>query len=1338
MDPLSILSAVIEIGDLVQMIINYGIEVKNFKNEQAKVLKQMQGLAILLQQLADRLKGSNEADPWFQGLSKLAKPQANRSYGSDSVFAQLNAACAAIDVEVQPKHGYMRRVWARAIFPLRTKGEINDKLTEVRNLSFLIDQVLHHDDHAVQMATKNEVTVISSRVTAMDEKEEIKERDEERKAIVTWLSPLESAARQDEIFDRDLKTGQWLLNSEEFKHWVMGRPWFLCCWGAPGTGKTVLCSIIVNHLQQRFGGQDVPVLCLYLNDKESKDQTLDNLMGSLLKQVVQHQATSFQSPTVKKLFQKDRTGSRAKASEIVSALQSELKQYKRTYLVVDALDECSGSFRSKFLDILQTMSRQLGNLSLLITLRPWGGELLLQKIGCNNCGRRPLRVYFHCAICDPPDGFDLCQTCSDQKAACKVRTHVLKEPYLQVNMEVRAPPEEIFDYVNREIQIEKSLGTVSGDATDTRVGSQTLGTTRFGRICLQNPKLAASIPRIIQDRANGMFLLAKFYMDDLKAKQNVQQVEDAIQNQPRELDENYKKIMERIEVQRPDDSTLAKQVLLWIVCARRPLSLLELQHALAVDLMDSDFNPKKIVDKDTILSTTAGLVIVDRDEGAVRLAHLTAQEYFDRNRETLTSKPETEIAKIALKYLSFTALSEPCKSSREDEDVNARLQKYPFLRYACEHWGDHAHNAGADEEVQKVVLQFLNDSHRIASVTQAAWYVDSRGSYSWDVRKDINSLHMCAWFGLHTVIPKLLKQESDLSVDDSDTTYRQTALMYACRRGQVRTVSLLLELGASVNESSARGSTAAFEAVVWNRAKCLKLLLGSNKVNVNAAHGQMFRQTALMMAAEWGHEETLKELLQQSGIQVNQQDLEGKTALYHAVVMGHTEIVALLLDHKDINPNLVTRNGDSALSLAAQHGDVKIIDQLLQKNADPFIMDQFGGTAILRAADAGNLDAIKVMIAKNIDIRSLDKRGRSLLHGASLNGRKEVVEFLLSKGLSPNAQDENGRTPLHEASRAGQFSVVKFLLQMKIAADSLIKDKQGLTPHKLAWLHGHVSVMEVLEDQSFVPDPKLEGQKDISNEAELPIWAAAELGRKEVVQRSIAKGSNLEDTDPDGGNTALHCAVDHGHLEILQLLLDAKMSPSPINDIGRTPLHIAATRGDVHAAIHLLKHTAKPDVPDQWGYTPLQICQMGGFNAIDRVPVAIELIEAGAAIDAERMLMQPMFFKAVLEGRAKAVERLISAGADTLAKTRDGKTALQMAKDEAAKGTASAEKYGEVMRVLRKHKSFFIPSGYPSLADQDATTSLISEPKMGKAAFRPRPKNGPANLIAEATEETMR
>lgn len=93
--------------------------------------------------------------------------------------------------------------------------------------------------------------------------------------------------------------------------------------------KTVLSSIVVDHLRKYFCDLNIPVLCLYLNYKERMVQTLDNLIGSLLKQLIQHQEDQFQSEKVRALFKEAKNESPPILDCVYQALQSEISIFQR-------------------------------------------------------------------------------------------------------------------------------------------------------------------------------------------------------------------------------------------------------------------------------------------------------------------------------------------------------------------------------------------------------------------------------------------------------------------------------------------------------------------------------------------------------------------------------------------------------------------------------------------------------------------------------------------------------------------------------------------------------------------------------------------------------------------------------------------------------------------------------------------------------------------------------------------------------------------------------------------------------------------------------------------------
>jgi hypothetical protein len=108
-------------------------------------------------------------------------------------------------------------------------------------------------------------------------------------------------------------------------------------------------------------------------------------------------------------------------------------------------------------------------------------------------------------------------------------------------------------------------------------------------------------------------------MDALIQKHNVTEVRGALENLPKDVDETYNETVERIEQQNEPDKALAKRVLSWVTHTCRPLTVCELQHALAVVDGTTALNPENITDEEILTSVCAGLVVIDEKRKIVRL-----------------------------------------------------------------------------------------------------------------------------------------------------------------------------------------------------------------------------------------------------------------------------------------------------------------------------------------------------------------------------------------------------------------------------------------------------------------------------------------------------------------------------------------------------------------------------------------------------------------------------------------------------------------------------------------------------------------------------------------------
>jgi len=170
--------------------------------------------------------------------------------------------------------------------------------------------------------------------------------------ILNWLTPVDYCPQQtDYIRRRQPGSGQWLLASTEFQTWLKTTKQTLFCPGIPGAGKTILTSIVVGDLCERF--QDdatIGIAFIYCNFKRQGEQKIDHLLTSLLKQLAQGQ---FSLPgSMKDLYdQHKEKRTRPSSDEISRTLQYVATMYSRVFIVVDALDECqvAEGCRAKFL-----------------------------------------------------------------------------------------------------------------------------------------------------------------------------------------------------------------------------------------------------------------------------------------------------------------------------------------------------------------------------------------------------------------------------------------------------------------------------------------------------------------------------------------------------------------------------------------------------------------------------------------------------------------------------------------------------------------------------------------------------------------------------------------------------------------------------------------------------------------------------------------------------------------------------------------------------------------------------------------------------------------------------
>jgi len=163
----------------------------------------------------------------------------------------------------------------------------------------------------------------------------------------------------------------------------------------------------------------------------------------------------------------------------------------------------------------------------------------------------------------------------------------------------------------------------------------------------------------------------------------------------------------------------------------------------------------------------------------------------------------------------------------------------------------------------------------------------------------------------------------------------RSAVLVVTMQNNIKALQLLIELGADVdfyeeaNLSGVIDQTAFLYAGAHGMNEALTHLMNAGaKPDIYNYYGG----TALIPAAEKGHIDTVRLLLEKSNIDVNHVNYLGWTALMETVVLGdgginHQQIVELLLAH-GADPNITDNEGVTVLDHARNRGFTPIIDIL--------------------------------------------------------------------------------------------------------------------------------------------------------------------------------------------------------------------------------------------------------------------------------------------------------------------------------------------------------------------------------------------------------------------------
>ncbi|KAL2669833.1 hypothetical protein Neosp_015278 [[Neocosmospora] mangrovei] len=662
---------------------------------------------------------------------------------------------------------------------------------------------------------------ILSQIGESTSKIEAKMDREQNSKSLNWLTSVDYSPQYNNFLTRvQSGTGQWLVQSPEYQAWLGSSEKTLLCSGIPGAGKTMLATIVINDILERFRHDtSVGIAFIYGDFQRKAEQTPLELLSSLLKQLGNG---GFGLKTIKDLHDRhEYRRTRPAHDEILSLLHSVARHHAKVFIVVDALDELQVSDGSLavFLDDLFSL-QQMNNVFLFATSR----------------NKPSMTKRFD-------NGFRL---------------------------EVRARKEDVEKYLDN--RMEKLLPWAHESKDIGKLVKNKIVESTQGMFLLAQLHLNALVGKTT---LKGI----KTYLNSLPTGSGPQVYQhlydDAmrrISDQPNERQRLAVEVLSWLVLaQRPMTTTETRLFL----AVEHNQTQIDLENLPGPDDMVAVCAGLVTVDAE---SDAIRLVHYTAQEYfETRLDWIaTAEAYITKACLTYLSLDIFEDGSELMSWWwqKYGGRQDESKDYEEDLTPTGNGLKptgkvMEAYEYASKFWGHHAYRSG---EVDQDVVLFLKKEIKV----KASWrLLPNQALYpaSFLFGDDHVGIQTAAYFGLDGALSLLLR---DLNNGDTPAFRRITPLVWATFNGHEKAALVLIENGADVNGKDSSGRPVLVYAVQGGHAESIMLLL-NNGADVDAETPA--GRTPLTFAVEQNDQEIVQVLLDH-GAKLNYSDKGGRYPMY--------------------------------------------------------------------------------------------------------------------------------------------------------------------------------------------------------------------------------------------------------------------------------------------------------------------------------------------------------------------------------------------------------------------------------------------------------------------------
>ena len=435
-------------------------------------------------------------------------------------------------------------------------------------------------------------------------------------------------------------SGDWLLSSREFQSWCPSNSGLLWITGPPGSGKTVLSTSIIEHLQSS-ARPTAAVAYFFFDFQDSDAQSLLHVARTLISQLLSTWPDLPQN--LREVFEHAQNLGRAKISqsEALDGLMEILRSTEfRVSIILDGLDESTESTQiSNFL--LRLLGIAKSNVNVVVLSR------------------------------DVPE----------------IRTVLQKhEQMLIVSM------------ANNETDIHAYL-------------SKAIPCTALE---LDAPMEQDIIKRLLEG-AERSFLWASLMVGHLESATSTYDMNQILIGPLPNMEKMLAKSLHQLAEKKPAERELARRLIYWICSSQKPLTLVELQGAMAICSARGTFDPARKPFDFVIRRLCSSLFEIEPRTQTVRPIHASIKDFLvgaSAMPQILSSKNNFLIDERQ----SHQNIANEClillREALQPRGIHDQPFFEPLTRYACLYWLEHLLESKRTSRVMDKAAIFLESSCR--------------------------------------------------------------------------------------------------------------------------------------------------------------------------------------------------------------------------------------------------------------------------------------------------------------------------------------------------------------------------------------------------------------------------------------------------------------------------------------------------------------------------------------------------------------------------------------------------------------------------------------------------